>query len=367
MDMTENNSTDIYVLVGTYTERLSFVAGKADGIYVYRLDLASGALTYVATAAGTINPSFLALSPAADRLYAVNELTEELGPSGMVSAFAIDPTTKRLTYLNQQSTHGFAPCYVSVDGSGRYAFVANYLTGNVCVLPIGDDGSLGAATDVVQHQGSGPNARQEGPHAHSITPDPENRCLYALDLGIDKIMIYRLDPSRGKLLPADPPWVQVSPGSGPRHLAFHPHGGFAYAINELNSTITAFAYDDATGALQERGTVSTLPADFAEPNTCADIHVAPSGRFVYGSNRGHDSIAIFAVDPETGELLVVGHEPTQGANPRNFAIEPTGGFLLAANQDSDTIVSFRIDGATGELTPTGHVTEVPTPVCLRML
>jgi 6-phosphogluconolactonase len=331
---------------------------------VYRFDPATGALTYASTVGGVINPSYLALDPSKRWLYAVNEITSG---EGTVSAFAIDPATKGLIYLNKQNSHGLAPCYVSVDGSGQYALVANYSSGTVCVLPIQDDGRLGAATDVVQHQGSGPTPRQEGPHAHSIIPDPRGRYVFALDLGIDRIMVYHLDLVQGKLGSGEPRWVQVSSGSGPRHLAFHPGGRFAYAINELNSTVTVFAFEDGGEILRELQTISTLPEDFTGENTCADIHVAPSGRFLYGSNRGHDSIAIFAVDGETGELSYVGHEPTQGATPRNFAIDPSGTFLLAANQDTDTVVSFRIDQGSGELSATGHVAEVPTPVCLRFL
>jgi 6-phosphogluconolactonase len=363
----EQNPQALFVYIGTYTERMPHVAGKAEGIYVYRLDPTSGALTYVSRAAGTINPSFLALSPRKDRLYAVNELTEDLGPHGTVSAFAIDPATKGLSFLNKRSTHGLAPCYVSVDRTGRYVLVANYLGGNVCVLPVVEDGRLGEATAVVGHQGSGPHPHQDGPHAHSIMPDLHNGYVIALDLGTDQILVYRLDLARGTLAPGDSPGVQLAPGSGPRHLAFHPAGAFAYAINELNSTITTFAYDHERGALETLQTVSTLPEDFSGQNYCADVQVAPSGRFVYGSNRGHDSIAIFAVDRETGRLSTVGHEPTGGATPRNFVIDPTGTFLLVANQDSDTVVTFRVDQETGKLVATGHVAQVPTPVCLRTL
>jgi 6-phosphogluconolactonase len=367
MDTTAHLSEPTFVYIGTYTRREAFVEGKAEGIYVYRLNPASGALAYVSKAVGTINPSFLAIAPHKPYLYAVNEIAGGGDATGTVSAFVIDPATQSLTYLNQQTSHGLAPCYVSVDGTGQYVLVANYVSGNVCVLPIQDGGRLGEPTDVVQHQGSGPDPRQEGPHTHSIVPGPDGRFVYALDLGIDKIMVYRLDLQRGKLVPADPPWVPVAPGSGPRHLAFHPQDRFAYAINELNSTVTVYAYASARGTLQELQTISTLPDNFVGQNTGADIHVAPSGRFVYGSNRGHNSIVIFTVEPETGALSCVGHEPTQGATPRGFAIDPSGSFLLVANQDTDTVVSFHIDQATGKLMATGHVTEVPTPVCLRML
>jgi 6-phosphogluconolactonase len=238
----------------------------------------------------------------------------------------------------------------------------------VAILPVQDDGRLGEATDVVQHQGTSVNPqRQEGPHAHSITVDPTNRYAFAADLGLDKIMIYRLDLTRGKLQPNDEPWAQVHAGAGPRHFAFHPNGHYAYVINEIDSTLTAFTYQSTNGTLRTVQTVSTIPGDFSGTNYCADIHVAPSGKFVYGSNRGHDSIVTFATDETTGKLTCVGHESTQGRTPRNFTIDPTGTFLLAANQSTDTIVTFRIDQQTGKLLSTGHVTEVPTPVCVQVI
>jgi 6-phosphogluconolactonase len=326
-------------------------------------------LTYEATVAGagTINPSFLI--PASDRgcLYAVNEITGGKGPHGTVSAFAIDPETKGLTFLNQQSTYGLAPCFVSIDPSGRYALVANYETGSVCVLPRTSNGQLEEATNVVQFHGAGPNPdRQEGPHAHMIIPGPDGRFIFAVDLGTDRIMVYHLDLDQGKLVPAEPAWTQLPPGTGPRHLAFHPQRQFAYVVSELQSTVTAFRYDEQHGSLQERQTISTLPAAFNGQNLGAEIQVAPSGRFVYASNRGHDSIVIFAVDELTGDLSVVGHEPTQGAGPRYFTIDPSGNWLLVANQDSDTVVTFHLDQDSGKLKPTGHVVRVPTPVCLQL-
>jgi 6-phosphogluconolactonase len=245
--------------------------------------------------------------------------------------------------------------------------VANYGGGSVAVLPIQEDGQLGAATDVVQHVGSSIHpTRQQEPHAHSITLDPTNRYALACDLGLDQVLIYRFDSAAGKLAPNDPPGAPLRPGAGPRHLAFHPSGRYVYVINELDSTLTVFAWDETRGTLREIHTMPTLPEDFAGKNTCADLHVAPSGRFVYGSNRGHDSIVIFAINAQTGELSYVGHESTRGQTPRNFAIDPTGTFLLAANQRSDTIVSFRINQETGKLTPTGQVTRVPTPVCIKV-
>jgi 6-phosphogluconolactonase len=282
-----------------------------------------------------------------------------------VTAFAVDPDTGGITLLNRQSSCGVSPPYVSVHPSGRYAFAANYASGHVCALPIHDDGTLGEATSVILHAGSGPVPnRQAGPHAHFITPDPTGRYVLACDLGIDKVMVYRFDPDDGKLAPNDPPFAALPPGSGPRHLAFHPGGGFVYVINEIASTLSAFAYDGAQGAMQLLQTISTLPEGFGESNSCAQIVAHPNGRFVYGSNRGHDSIASFAVDETTGRLTPIGHEPTRGKTPRNFNLDPSGAFLYAANQESDTIVVFRVDADTGRLTPTGDVIENPNPVCV---
>jgi 6-phosphogluconolactonase len=364
----EDRLKPITVYIGTYTRRESFVDGKAEGIYVYRLDPATAVLTYAATVPGVVNPSFLAIGAQGNRAYAVNEITGDHGSHGTVSAFAIEPGTGNLTFLNKQSTHGLAPCYVSVDGTGRHVLVANYETGSLCVLPVQDDGRLGEATDVVELHGSGPNPqRQEGPHAHMILPGPGGRTLFAVDLGTDRIMLYRLDRGRGKLIPADPPSTQLAAGTGPRHLAFHPNGQVAYVIGELQSTVTVLHYDEGRSRLQHVQSVSTLPDDFEGQNLGAEMAVAPSGRFVYASNRGHDSIVIYEVDQATGKLSLVGHEPSQGAGPRFFTIDPTGTLLLVANQDSDTVVTFRIDQDTGELAATGRVTDVPTPVCLRLL
>jgi len=246
--------------------------------------------------------------------------------------------------------------------------VANYGGGNVSVLPVQSDGRLGEATDFIQHEGSGADpSRQAGPHAHSINLDPNNLYAFAADLGLDKILIYRLDALQGKLYPGDEPWASVKAGAGPRHFTFHPGGSYAYVINELDSTVTAFAYEGGTGTLREVQTVSTLPEGFSGRNSCAEVQVTPSGRFLYGSNRGHDSIAVFEIDGNTGKLTPRGHESTQGKNPRNFGIDPTGTFLLAANQDTNNVVTFRIDPQTGTLTPTGQTLEVPIPVCIKML
>ncbi|MBM3497465.1 MAG: lactonase family protein [Armatimonadetes bacterium] len=344
------------LFVGTYTARGS------EGIYSYRVDPDTGALTLAAVTGGVANPSFLAVDVPRRRLFAV----QETGPEGAVFAYHIDAQTGELTPVNQQPSHGAAPCHLSVDSGGRCVLVANYSTGSACVLPVGQDGQLLEASAVVQHAGSGPRTdRQEGPHAHSITLDPHERFALVADLGLDRVMVYAFHAGRGTLTPHAPPWAQVHPAAGPRHLAFHPSGRYVYVINELDSTLTAFAYDAGEGILTPLQTAPTLPGHFDGHSTCADVHVSPSGRFLYGSNRGHDSLVIYAIDASTGLLAYVGHEPTQGRNPRNFAFDPTGRFLLAANQDSDTLVTFRLDPETGKLSPTGHVTHVSMPVCLK--
>jgi 6-phosphogluconolactonase len=287
--------------------------------------------------------------------------------AGAVSAFSVDPGTGKLALLNQQSSGGGGPCFVSTDTAGKHAFVANYGGGSVACLPIESDGRLREASAFVQHQGQGPTPRQKQPHAHSIKPDPTGRFVMAADLGLDKLLVYRFDVAGGKLDPHDPPAGVLAPGSGPRHFAFHPGGKFAYVINEMKSTVTTFAYDAGRGALTEVQTVPTLPDGFAGNNSTAEIVVHPSGKFVYGSNRGHDSIAAFSIDGQSGRLTPAGHEPTGGKTPRNFNIDPTGTWLLAANQNSATVVVFKIDPATGKLTPTGTVANIPSPVCVKFL
>jgi len=333
------------------------------------LDLSSGKLTLIKTVKDLVNPCFLAIDPQCNYLYSIDEVRKsDDSRIGAVSAFSINRKTGDLTFINKQPVKGSAPCHLTVDKTGKFVLTANYNGGFISVFPIISGGRLGTMTDFVQHHGSGPNpTRQKEPHAHSINMDPSNRYAFAADLGIDKIMIYRLDLDEGKLLPNEQPWVQVKAGAGPRHFTFHPNGKYAYVINELNSTITAFLYDETQGTLKEIHTVSTLPEDFTGNNSCADIHVSPSGKFIYGSNRGHDSIVIFAIDEETGKLTYIDNEPTRGKTPRNFAIDPTGTFLLAENQRSNNIVTFRIDRQTGKLISTGHIIEIPSPVCIKMI
>jgi 6-phosphogluconolactonase len=355
------------VYAGTYTTRLGHVEGQAQGIYVYDLDATTGALTQIAVTDGIVNPSFLTVDSTQRYLYAVSEVKESADtPGGRVYAYAIDPHSGGLTPLNDQPTRGTDPCHLSVDATGRWVLVANYSSGSVIIYPIQRDGSLGAASDFHQHIGSSVNPRrQEGPHAHSFVIAPDNRFAYAPDLGMDKIMIYRLDVEQGKLSPAEQPFIRTSPGGGPRHFDIHPNRKFAYCNLEIGNQVVVLAYDEATGRLSELQMVPTLPEGFTGTSHTADIHVHPNGRFLYCSNRGHDSIAMYSVDPGTGLLTFLGCEPTQGNVPRNFALDPTGSLLLAANQNSSTVAAYTIDQASGRLTPTGQISPVPTPVCLK--
>lgn len=353
-----------FVYVGTYTNDT-----KSEGIYIFRFNLETGVVTPGGVASGVRNPSFLAIHPTGRFAYSVNEVADSEGKrTGAVTAFAIDPATGMLTRLNHQASEGAGPCHIVVDRSGKCVLVANYGGGSVAALPIDDHGHVQKATTAIQHSGSSVNPRrQEAPHAHSINVDLENRFVVAADLGLDKLLVYRLNAEHGKLEANTPPHTAVAPGSGPRHFAFHPSGKFAYVINELLSTVTAFAYDSQHGTLSELHTVSSLPDGLVANNSTAEVQVHPSGKFVYGSNRGHDSIAVFTVDAETGRLAPAGHQPTGGRTPRNFGIDPTGTYLFAANQASDTIVVFRIDAKTGALQPTGSSIAVPSPVCVKFL
>ncbi len=350
-----------YVYFGTYTR------GKSEGIYVYSMDRSTGKLSLRHTVSGIRHPAFLAFHPNNRFLYAINEVTDfEGGSSGGVSAFAVDRGSGALTLLNSQSSVGSGPCHLHVDRSGKYVMVANYAGGSVAVLPIADDGRLEPNSDFIQHEGSSVNRkRQEQAHAHSITPSPDNRFALVADLGMDKVVVYQLDEQAGKLTPHMS--ASVSPGAGPRHLDFHPDGRFVYLLNEIGSTVTVFAYDAEAGTLAEIETVSTLPANFSGSSHCAEIRVHPSGRFVYASNRGHDSIAMYSIDRESGRLTELGQESTRGRIPRNFNISPDGRFVMAVNQDSDNGVVFRVDESTGRLVFTGEEIEVPASVCIKFL
>ncbi len=333
------------------------------------MDPATGTLTQLSQAGGPPNPSYLALDPSGRYLLAVSEWGQyALQPGIGISSYSINKATGALALINSQPVGGESPAYVSIDPAGKWVLVANYMGGSVTVLPLGEDGKLGEHTALIKHQGSGPNKdRQEAPHAHSAILAPGSNLAMVADLGIDKVMLYDLDPAKGALVPHAVPALELDPGSGPRHMSFSPDGRTLYVVNELSSSLSSYQFDAASGTFQDLQSVSLLPAGFTGKNTSADIHITPSGKFLYASNRGHDSLAIFAIEKTTGKLTLVGHQPTQGKTPRNFAIDPTGAFLLAANQDSNAIVSFRIDPATGALTPTGQVTKLTMPVCIKFL
>ena len=347
--------------VGTYT-----TSGKSDGIYLYGMEPTAG-LTRI-NSFKSVNPSFLTIDRTKRFLYAVNEVGEYLGkPGGAVSAYSIDPVNFNLRLKNEQATNGADPCHLTIDRTGRTLLVANYTGGNITALPVRSDGTLGMATEVKQHEGSSIKEQQKSPHAHCIILDASERYALAADLGIDKVMIYRFDRTTGKLTPGKQPSAELQQGAGPRHLTLHPNGRYLYVINELDSTMTAFKYNAPTGTLTQIETVSTLPSDFSGVSYCADVHVSPNGRFLYGSNRGHNSIVVFEIDRRTGKLKPVEHVSTEGDWPRNFTIDPTGRFLLVANQRSNNVVTFSIDPQTGRLKPTGQYVEIPSPVCLKFL
>jgi len=370
-DASENNGVapvnrdSYFMYVGTYTQEGS----TSKGIYVYRYDSGSAKVTSLGLAAQTINPSFLAVHPNRRFLYAVNELGDYKGQkSGGVSAFAIDNATGKLTLLNEVASGGADPCYISVDKTGKFVLVANYTGGNVSVFPILKDGSLGEASAFVQHTGHGTNPkRQEAPHAHSIDLSPDNRFAIVDDLGLDETLVYKFDSSKGSVTLNDPPFAKADAGAGPRHFALAPNGKFAYVIHEMGSTVSVFDYDAAAGVLHQVQTISTIPKDFTRLNEDAEIEVHPSGKFLYASNRGHDSIAVFAIDPNKGTLSLIEYVPTKGQSPRHFQIDPTGSLLFAENEKSDNIVIFRIDARTGRLAPTGKVLDISQPVCVKFV
>jgi len=363
----DDESSDVepqraWVFVGTYTR------GKSEGIYVLELDLATGKVSKKSVVVSK-NPSFVAVHPDGKALYAVNEIGDYRGTiTGAVSAFSIDQKSGSLTAINQQSSRGAAPCHLVVDKTGRFVLVANYSGGSVCSLPIGDGGRLKPAISFVQHSGFSVNPqRQKGPHAHSINLAPDNRLAVAADLGIDKALIYRFDSDSGELVTNAVPSANVAPGSGPRHFAFHPSGKFGYMINELSLDVTAFTIDSDAGTLSKLQVISTLPPGTERIGSTAEVQVHPNGRFLYGSNRGHDSVVVYLVNQGNGRLTYVENESTGGETPRNFGIDPTGNLLLAANQATNNIVVFRIDQRTGELSPTGHQIDIPSPVCVKFL
>ena len=348
--------------IGTYTGK------KSKGIYAFRLNTGSGALSPIGLVAESPNPTFLDVHPGGKFLYAANEVDKFNGKaSGAVTAYAVDSTSGKLTKLNEQPSGGPGPCHVSVDRNGKALFVANYGGGSIASYRIKRDGSLSEIVTFIQHEGSSKNPqRQEGPHAHCILAAPENRFVFAADLGLDQILCYTFDAGTGKLAPNDPPYALAAPGAGPRHFAFTPDSRYCLVINELNSTLTSFRYSDVSGSMKEVQTVPTIPSPDPR-NSTAEIEIHPSGKFAYGSNRGHDSIVVFSIDAGSGKLTQVQDEPSGGKVPRSFGIDPTGRFLLAANQSSDNVVVFRIDTASGRLTRTENSAEVGAPVAVRFV
>lgn len=350
------------VYFGTYSGK------ESKGIYTSELSLADGKLSEPRLAAECVNPSFVAIHPNGHFLYAVGEVDDAGGATGGVTAFAIDPKTGDLKKINQKSSGGAGPCHLSVDATGKCLAVANYGGGSVASLPIKPDGSLAEAASFIQHKGSSVDpARQKEPHAHSANFDAGNHYAIVADLGLDKLLVYKLDPATARLKPNDPPSASAPAGGGPRHLAFHPNGKFAYANNEMKSSVTAYSYDAQRGVLEPLQTITTLPADFKGENSTAEVRVHPNGNFAYVSNRGDDSIAIFAIDKATGQLTAAGHQKTGGRVPRNFNLDPSGRWLLAANQDTHNVVVFSVDEKTGQLKPTGNEVKVGSPVCVRFL
>jgi len=347
--------------IGTYTEKESHVDDKAAGIYVYRMNMKTGGLELVNTSPATVNPSFIDISSDGKYLYSVNETGGE--KPGSVSAFRLTDNSTKLEFINRLSSEGDYPCFVEADKKGRFVLIANYGTGNIALLPLATDGSLKSAVSVDKHEGRGPTSRQESAHAHCIVLSTDGLFAYSNDLGTDKIYVYK---TGSELEPAGV--YEAAPGSGPRHLAFHPQNNFVYSINELNGTIECLKRDSVTGMLTRFQTISTVAEGDGNSAGSADIHIVPSGEFLYATNRGSfNNIAAFRVNSQTGELTFIMLQPVKGLTPRNFAIDPSGIFLLVANQNSDQVVTFRIDPLTGRLIDTGIVTQVPTPVCLKFL
>ncbi|MDA1279773.1 MAG: lactonase family protein [Chloroflexi bacterium] len=350
---------DLFAFIGTYT-RLG-----SEGIYTLRMNGDTGELTRVSVTTGLENPSFVALDPTNEHLYAVSEVSNFDG-SGGVTAFAVNADTGELTQINQQSTGGPGPCHLMVDATDSMVIVTNYGGGSIAALPINSDGSVGELTEFIQHEGSSVNQRrQTHAHAHSVNIDKTNQRAYVCDLGMDKVLTYDIDLKNGKLTPSSPASVDEVAGEGPRHFTFHPSDKFVYVNNELGNTVTV--YDLASdGALTPKQTESTIPDSWEGVTHTADIHVSPDGKFLYCSNRGHDSLAIFSIDQSNGEIARIGNESTRGKTPRNFAITPDGRFLLAENQDSGNIVTFKRE-SDGTLTPTGSEIDIPAPVCLQFM
>lgn len=351
------------LFVGTYTRKEDHVDGKAVGVYLYRLNLKTGKLTY-AGEAPTVNPSYLAVDTAKRVLYTVNEVGSENGFTGTISSFRLTGNGKP-EFINSVSSEGNYPCYVSVDQSGKWVLCANYGTGTLAVIPSAPDGRLGVPVSVIRHTGKGPDPRQMSAHAHMIVSSPDHRFFYSCDLGNDKIYIYGIDSTRGTLSETSQPYHSL-PGSGPRHLDFHPSLPVAYVVNELSGTVEVMSVNATTGGLARLQSVSTLEGIEATAAACADIHLTPSGRFLYVSNRGTvNNLAVFSTDPANGLLTPTGHQELSGKTPRSFVIDPAGSCLLVAFQDTDNVSAFAIDANSGKLTLLSE-TIIPTPVCLKI-
>lgn len=353
--------SEYLVYVGTYTDK------QSKGIYAYRFDSSTGKLTTLGLAAESVNPSFLTSDSRGHFFYTVNELDSYQGqPTGAVSAFAIDSATGKLSLLNQVSSHDQGPAHITLDQSGKFAFVSNYAPGSMAVFSVLKDGRLGDRVAFVQHKGSSINKQwQLGPHVHEVVLSPDNRIALVADPGTDQVIAYPFNAATGKL--GEPIIAHAPPGSGPRHIVFGRDGNFLYVITELTSSVLTYAYDPKNGGLRSVGLISTLPKEFNGTNYAAEIDVDPSGKFLYASNRGDDSVAVFSIDSATGALKLIEVVPTKGKRPRNFTLDPTGSWLLVANQESDDVVVFRIDGKTGRLTATGEVVHVGSPACVRFV
>jgi 6-phosphogluconolactonase len=355
----------------TAAEHLVFISAFAPGdkgaIHAYQLDLGTGQLKLVQRTTDVENPFFLALSRDHKYLYSIHAKQFGGKEAEHVAAYALTGRSGQLKLLNRQSARGSAACYLDVDATGKAVLVANYSTGSVAALPVKEDGSLGEAASFHQHTGSSVDpARQKEPHAHCIVISPDNRFAYAADLGLDQVLAYRLDAAQAKLTPSRQPFVRTPPGAGPRHLTFHPNGKHVYVINELSNSVTLFDFDTDTGMLIEKQTISTLPKDFTGKSYCADLKITPNGRFLYGTNRGHDSIAAYRIGSD-GRLTLLGIEPSLGKGPQNLAITPDGTLLLCANMPGDNVAVFRIDVKAGGLTSVGPPVAMPGPSCIKLL
>jgi 6-phosphogluconolactonase len=362
--LAQDKKDSALLFVGTFTSASDM---KSVGIYVYQMNTATGALSFTGITANTDEPTYLVLHPNKKWLYAVNELNSHNDNyTGALSAFQIDLQKKQLGFINKVSSHGNSPCYIAVDKTGKYVMTANYGNGSIALYRINNDGTLGEATSVIQHQGKGPVVdRQEGPHAHMITQGADKKFVYAVDLGCDKVMVYQLDTVQGKLIATNHN-VSTRPGAGPRHLVFHPNQQWAYLVHELDGFIEAFTIDKSTGALTVFQTISNLPEGIKLEPASADIHITPNGLYLYATNRANvNNIGMYSIDQKSGMLRLLGHVPTHGKTPRNFVIDPSGKFVLVANQNSNNIITFRIDQSSGKLIETGIETSVPHPGCLK--